>query len=38
LEIHSIGKNIGGSLLGLGENIQEAFHFKKIEFMDPSDD
>jgi len=36
-EIHSIGKNIGGSLLGLGENIQEAFHFKRINFINPAD-
>lgn len=32
LELHSIGKNQGGGLLGLGEHKQEALCFKKIEF------
>jgi len=37
LELHSIGKNQGGGLLGLGENVQEALSFKKMDFKDPSD-
>jgi len=30
LELHSIGKNQGGGLLGQGENVQESMWFKRI--------
>jgi hypothetical protein len=36
LELHSIGKNQGGGLLGLGEHTQEALCLKKIEFKKDS--
>jgi len=36
LELHSIGKNQGCGLLGLGEHTQEALCFKKIEFKKDS--
>ena len=38
LELHSIGKNQGGGLLGLGENTQEALCFKKMDFKLASKD
>jgi len=36
LELHSIGRNQGGGLLGLGENVTEALSFKKISFKLPA--
>lgn len=37
LELHSIGRNQGGGLLGLGENVTEALSFKKISFGLPAE-